>query len=508
MSQTVFESLEDQCTCWICFEIFKDPITLPCSHTLCKSCTEKVVVTHGSCPFCRKTFEPPIPKVNPEVERLCQNLYEEKKEMMDIARNQWVEQEQSFLLNIPFELQVEILLHLPAKEAGRFGSICKQTRAITNDSWLWREFCQREFPFVSVARYGRSWKNAFVAQSGVQKGWNAGKAGDFKVTAYRGHTNYVNCFKNYKDVTVSGSADHTIKIWRGTEGSPLKDLTGHNGVISCLEFNEARIVSGSDDKTVKIWDATRGNLLNSIDSANNVTCIAFNDSSLVVGQNAPSFSIYDVRTAALVKTLAPAIQSVSQVEIQGDYIYVCGTGGVRVYDIRKPAFAYRDWDLPSSKIHVDGQKILVATNGKISELDPSNANRTDWENNTNTPIVELQKFGNTLAALTRDEVQIWNTNSKVKTNVLKKDAAVLNCMRLGPNKVVVGSADNTIKVWELSSGKKLYNLLGGSLQVRANNPNHPRLPGISGIEIAEGQIIASLASMLRVYDFDTFHPSE
>lgn len=73
--------------------------------------------------------------------------------------------------------------------------------------------------------------------------------------------------------------------------------------------------------------------------------------------------------------------------------------------------------------------------------------------------------------------------------------------------MVVGSQDNTIKVWETNSGKKLYNLIGGTLQRRANNPEHPTKPGISGIEVGDGEIVASIASLLRVYDFDTFHPA-
>lgn len=32
----IFGELEDQCTCWLCFELFKEPVTLPCSHSFCK----------------------------------------------------------------------------------------------------------------------------------------------------------------------------------------------------------------------------------------------------------------------------------------------------------------------------------------------------------------------------------------------------------------------------------------------------------------------------------------
>uniref|UniRef100_A0A8D0GWR0 RING-type E3 ubiquitin transferase n=1 Tax=Sphenodon punctatus TaxID=8508 RepID=A0A8D0GWR0_SPHPU len=47
-------SLTD-CRCNICMEIFVEPVTLPCSHTLCSSCFQLTVEkTSLCCPFCRR----------------------------------------------------------------------------------------------------------------------------------------------------------------------------------------------------------------------------------------------------------------------------------------------------------------------------------------------------------------------------------------------------------------------------------------------------------------------
>ena len=60
---------------------------------------------------------------------------------------------------------------------------------------------------------------------------------------------------------VSGSADHTIRVWNATtgamEGSPF---TGHTGSVNSVAFSqdEQRIVSGSDDGTIRVWNATTG----------------------------------------------------------------------------------------------------------------------------------------------------------------------------------------------------------------------------------------------------------
>ncbi|XP_069720792.1 E3 ubiquitin-protein ligase RNF168 [Phaenicophaeus curvirostris] len=47
-------SLSD-CLCQICMEIFVEPVTLPCNHTLCNSCFQQTVENASlSCPFCRR----------------------------------------------------------------------------------------------------------------------------------------------------------------------------------------------------------------------------------------------------------------------------------------------------------------------------------------------------------------------------------------------------------------------------------------------------------------------
>ncbi|NWV21922.1 RN168 ligase, partial [Origma solitaria] len=47
-------SLSD-CVCQICMEIFVEPVTLPCSHTLCNSCFQMTVEKAClCCPFCRR----------------------------------------------------------------------------------------------------------------------------------------------------------------------------------------------------------------------------------------------------------------------------------------------------------------------------------------------------------------------------------------------------------------------------------------------------------------------
>ncbi|XP_074864927.1 zinc finger protein RFP-like isoform X2 [Carettochelys insculpta] len=53
------KSLQDEATCSICLEYFKDPVIIDCGHNFCRTCISQFwegSETHVSCPQCRETF--------------------------------------------------------------------------------------------------------------------------------------------------------------------------------------------------------------------------------------------------------------------------------------------------------------------------------------------------------------------------------------------------------------------------------------------------------------------
>ena len=59
MASAVSESVIEHLDCAVCMEQFKEPKVLPCLHTYCKGCLEKLVKKEGpdyvvTCPECRQ----------------------------------------------------------------------------------------------------------------------------------------------------------------------------------------------------------------------------------------------------------------------------------------------------------------------------------------------------------------------------------------------------------------------------------------------------------------------
>jgi WD40 repeat protein len=62
---------------------------------------------------------------------------------------------------------------------------------------------------------------------------------------------------------ISGSSDHTIRLWDAVTGVLLRVFSGHTGRIYSVAASPSgsMIVSGSDDNTIRIWDMATGALL-------------------------------------------------------------------------------------------------------------------------------------------------------------------------------------------------------------------------------------------------------
>ncbi|XP_052392928.1 nuclear factor 7, ovary-like isoform X39 [Carassius gibelio] len=72
----------DDFSCPVCIEIFKDPVVLSCSHSVCKECLQQFWRTKETqeCPVCRRRSSRDDPPCNRVLKNLCESLLKEKKE--------------------------------------------------------------------------------------------------------------------------------------------------------------------------------------------------------------------------------------------------------------------------------------------------------------------------------------------------------------------------------------------------------------------------------------------
>ncbi|XP_076119161.1 zinc-binding protein A33-like [Alosa pseudoharengus] len=70
---------EEDFSCPVCCDIFKDPVMMTCSHSVCKVCLQKFWEAKGSreCPICRKIFTQTQPPPNLALKNLCETYLQE-----------------------------------------------------------------------------------------------------------------------------------------------------------------------------------------------------------------------------------------------------------------------------------------------------------------------------------------------------------------------------------------------------------------------------------------------
>ncbi|XP_058248614.1 zinc-binding protein A33-like [Hemibagrus wyckioides] len=73
---------EEDFSCPVCCEIFKDPVVLRCSHSVCKVCLQQFWEAKGSreCPVCRRKSSMDDPPINLALKNLCETFLQERNQ--------------------------------------------------------------------------------------------------------------------------------------------------------------------------------------------------------------------------------------------------------------------------------------------------------------------------------------------------------------------------------------------------------------------------------------------
>ncbi|XP_062391204.1 E3 ubiquitin-protein ligase TRIM35-like, partial [Sardina pilchardus] len=72
--------LEEEICCPVCCDIYKDPVILTCSHSVCKVCLQQFWESkgHRECPYCRRKCSKEIFQPNLALRNLCEVFLQER----------------------------------------------------------------------------------------------------------------------------------------------------------------------------------------------------------------------------------------------------------------------------------------------------------------------------------------------------------------------------------------------------------------------------------------------
>ncbi|VEN59952.1 unnamed protein product, partial [Callosobruchus maculatus] len=151
------------------------------------------------------------------------------------------------------------------------------------------------------------------------------------------------CFSEKTNILVSGSADCSVKVWKGLNSNgvikPIQCLQkqiDHNSQVNCLSFNHNHLAVGTQDGEIYIWEMAEFTLFKKlIQHAASVDAISYSPDGLklAIGFNNKAFQIIDVNSGMPVfnTRLNSKITSMKW----SDFLLIigCEDGAIRTVDI-------------------------------------------------------------------------------------------------------------------------------------------------------------------------------
>lgn len=289
---------------------------------------------------------------------------------------------------------------------------------------------------VKRQRRTRPWKAVYSERFKVERNW---RKGIYKIKKFEGHSDGVLCCQyDNNNLLMTGSYDKTIKIWNVDTGKLLRTLTGHTRGVRTLAFDEQKLISGGLDGTIKVWNYRTGQCISTYTGhSEGVISVDFHDKVIVSGSADSTVKVWHVDTRTCYT-------------LRGHTDWVTS---VKIHSKSKTLFTASDdatvrlWDLRTNKcLKVYGG---VENNGHIGQIQcvipftVKDKLTTDLQEHANVP----------------DSGEGNNQPENLNEENGKVDEALSGIPNL-PSHMLTASLDNTIKLWDVRTGKCIRTQFG------------------------------------------------
>ncbi|TFK97759.1 Quino protein amine dehydrogenase [Pterulicium gracile] len=259
-----------------------------------------------------------------------------------------------------------------------------------------------------------------------------------QVAKMDGHSNSVHSVSFSPDGTriVSGSRDHTVRVWDTTTGEQVAKMDGHNGCVWSVSFSPdgTCIVSGSHDHTVQVWDTATGEQVAKMDGhSNSVHSVSFSPDGtrIVSGSDDNTVRVWDMATGEQVAKIDGHDSIVWSVSFSPD--------GTRIvsgsYDT-----TVRVWD--------------TAIGEQVAKMDG---------HNDSVHSVSFSPDGTRIVSGSHDHtVRVWDTTTGEQVAKMDGHNGRVWSVSFSPDGtcIVSGSDDDTVQVWDTATGEQVAKMNG------------------------------------------------
>jgi len=269
-------------------------------------------------------------------------------------------------------------------------------------------------------------------------------------------------------VLITGSYDRTARVWNLETGRQILCLSGHTQPIRALQFDEAKLITGSMDHTMRVWDWRTGKCLRTLEGhTDGVVCLNFDSTILASGSVDSTVKIWNFRTGECFtlrghrdwvnavqlwdsRTVASSLissssSSLSPVTSEGPDIApgkmlfsAADDGTIRLWDLATRACVRQ---FTGHVGQVQSLKLLMIPQDCEESSDAS------------------QSSSSSSSSSSSGDSAVQDTNRGSVTPRVNSSDSEPSQPRVKPV-LISGCLDNTVKVWDIESGKAVKTLFG------------------------------------------------
>jgi WD40 repeat protein len=277
---------------------------------------------------------------------------------------------------------------------------------------------------------------------------------------FEGHMGFVEVIAPLPDGkrALSGSWDHTLKLWDLETGQCLRTFEGHTGRLDAVAAlpDGKRAISGSEDNALKLWDLETGQCLRTLQGVRLPVAVSPDGKRALSGSEDNALKLWDLETGQCLGTLHGHTDSVYAVAVLPD--------GKRALSGSHDKTA-RLWDL-------DTGRCLRAFKGHTGGV---------------TAFAPLTDGKRALSGSHDHTLRLWNLETGQCLRTFKgHTGSVHGIAQLHDGKRAVSGDSNCLKLWEIKTGKCLRTLWGHMSRAVALLPDGRRAlvgSGDCGLEL-------------------------
>lgn len=454
-----------------------------------------------------------------------------------------------FIGILPQEISLKILCYLDCQSLCSAAKVCRRWKTMADDDRVWYRMCEQHIdrkcpncgwglPLLHMkrARFPQKqsgcsevitgakipqcaakdntsisgatpWKVIYRDRFKVECNWRKGHC---EIQEFKGHMDGVLTLQFSSRLLFTGSYDSTVAIWDLCSGRLIRRLSRHGDGVKALHFDEQKLVTGSLDKTIRVWNYITGECISTYRGhTDSVLSVDSYKKIIVSGSADKTVKVWHVESRTCY-SLRGHTEWVNCVKLhpKSFLCFSCSDDTtIRMWDIRTNAC------LRVFRGHVGQvQKVIPLTIVDIDNLvvDDRQINRStqeeDPEEDQDVLKEDLPYPTHLLSCSLDNTIKMWDirTGKCVRTQFGHVegvwDIAADNF------RIVSGSHDGKVKLWDLQSGKCIHTFQGKSLQEpreSVNDQSPHKVSPIACVGIGDSEFFTGdEMGYVKRYNFD------